>query len=271
MWHVIPPWSWSWLWYRTSGFTKAIVVLLAAMFLHAVLVFIDRLVAFNSAKKHVPVFESPAEAQAIRNAGVFAFLIASAVEAFQSSPSCSHAEVIEFALKSMQRSAALIRARMKNGFSTVATIAAVAPFVGLSGTTIGVLDAFRGGSDTPTGWMIYYGNALGLSLVPTAIGIGVGIVAVWFYNVLVRKLEMFDIDSTAASANVAAYLHAQPRFPSGEGIAALNIPQFASRGARDWEAPYDPHGVLLGVWLVWLYVIATITWTCVWDIAFGYN
>ncbi|MBV9075837.1 MAG: MotA/TolQ/ExbB proton channel family protein [Acidobacteria bacterium] len=143
---------------------------------------------------------------------------------------------------------------MKTGANTLVTIAALAPFVGLAGTVVGLLDALRGGSNTPTGWLIFYGNSIALSLVPTALGLLVGVVSVSSYNHLIRRIELFDVDSTTAVAIIEKQLEADPTCNVGAELP------FGSHVA-DWEATHDTSGVLLtSVWLVWLYVVAAIGW-----------
>ncbi len=46
--------------------------------------------------------------------------------------------------RAMDRSAAIVHEQMKDGVSSLATIATIAPLVGVFGTVIGIANSFRG-------------------------------------------------------------------------------------------------------------------------------
>ena len=71
-----------------------------------------------------------------------------ALSEFQSaSQQVSDAEVIEAAKRGLERSVAIVHAEMKRGLSGLATIGSTAPFVGLFGTVVGIINAFKGIAD----------------------------------------------------------------------------------------------------------------------------
>ncbi len=79
---------------------------------------------------------------------------------------------------------------LTNNISVIATIASSAPYIGLLGTVFGIMLTFysmgqQGMVDTKT---IMIG--LALALKATAMGLLVAIPATWFYNYLVRKVEV---------------------------------------------------------------------------------
>jgi biopolymer transport protein TolQ len=65
--------------------------------------------------------------------------------------------------------------------STLATIGAITPFVGLFGTVWGIIDAFSGLS-TGGGSIEAVAPGIAEALVATAVGLAAAIPAVWFYN-----------------------------------------------------------------------------------------
>ena len=84
----------------------------------------------------------------------------------------------------------------------LATVASSAPFVGLFGTVGGIITAFQKLADPTKG-----GGGIGTvsagiaeALVTTAVGLGVAIIAVWFYNYFTARLDdiTIDIDETAS-------------------------------------------------------------------------
>ncbi len=71
--------------------------------------------------------------------------MATGLSEFQSaSQQVSDADVIEAAKRGLERSVAIVHAEMKRGLSALATIGSTAPFVGLFGTVVGILNAFKG-------------------------------------------------------------------------------------------------------------------------------
>jgi biopolymer transport protein ExbB/TolQ len=85
------------------------------------------------------------------------------------------------------RAASTVHIQMGRGLTSLATIASLAPFVGLFGTVLGIITSFRG---LPTLAMVMRGTSE--SLATTALGLLVAIPAVWFFHYLRGQLEAFD-------------------------------------------------------------------------------
>ena len=72
-------------------------------------------------------------------------VVATGLSEFQSASAQVHdMEVIEAAKRGLDRSIAIVHAEMKRGLSGLATIGSTAPFVGLFGTVVGIINAFKG-------------------------------------------------------------------------------------------------------------------------------
>jgi biopolymer transport protein ExbB/biopolymer transport protein TolQ len=67
---------------------------------------------------------------------------------------------------------------LRRGMSALANVAATAPFVGLLGTTIGILDSFRGGGMAHSAVMSMIAGSIVAALATSALGILVAIPAV---------------------------------------------------------------------------------------------
>ena len=52
-------------------------------------------------------------------------------------------EEIEASKRALERAEAIVHAELKRGISSLATIGSTAPFVGLFGTVVGIINAFR--------------------------------------------------------------------------------------------------------------------------------
>lgn len=73
----------------------------------------------------------------------------------------------------------------------VGTIGAVAPFVGLFGTVLGIMGAFRSISEAGAGGFDIVSGAISEALIATAAGIAVGVEAMVFFNYLQVLLASF--------------------------------------------------------------------------------
>src|SRR5256885_15093078 len=93
--------------------------------------------------------------------------------------------------RSIQRAAALTASDLKKGVSALATIGSTAPFVGLLGTVVGVINAFQGiGAAGSAGIRALMGGLMGANPVyPT--GQVVGVIGVEFYDHLYCPLLDF--------------------------------------------------------------------------------
>jgi len=111
-------------------------------------------------------------------------------------------EVAEVVNRAMERGKERQLAGLRRGMPVLATVASSAPFVGLFGTVGGIITAFQKLADPTKG-----GGGIGTvsagiaeALVTTAVGLGVAILAVWFYNYFTARLDdvTIDIDETAS-------------------------------------------------------------------------
>jgi len=94
---------------------------------------------------------------------------------------------------------------MKRGLGGLATIGSTAPFVGLFGTVVGILNAFRSiASNKATGLGAVAGG-ISEALVTTAIGLFVAIPAVMMYNYLSGRVEAFDVEMDNSSSELVDY------------------------------------------------------------------
>jgi biopolymer transport protein ExbB len=94
---------------------------------------------------------------------------------------------------------------LKRGVSSLATIGSTAPFVGLFGTGIGIINAFRGIASEKSGGLGAVSAGISEALVTTAVGLFVAIPAVWMYNFFTNKLEAFDVEMGNSSSELIDY------------------------------------------------------------------
>ena len=114
-------------------------------------------------------------------------------------------DVIDSVRRAIQRASALTAADLKKGMGSLATIGATAVFVGLLGTTLGVINAFNGIAATGSGGLGAVSAGISEALVGTAVGLFVAIPAVWFYNYLTGRIEFFNVEMDNSSSELVDY------------------------------------------------------------------
>ena len=95
---------------------------------------------------------------------------------------------ITSAERSIEREQFLLANELKSGLGLLATVGATAPFVGLLGTTMGIVNAFQGMSAGGAGLEAITAG-IAEALITTAVGLLVAIPAVWLYNYFSARLE----------------------------------------------------------------------------------
>jgi len=114
-------------------------------------------------------------------------------------------EQIETAQRGCERASTIFNQELKRGLSTLATIATSAPFIGLFGTISGIINAFRGMALTGSGGIGAVASGIAEALVTTGFGIGVAIIALWCYNSLNSKIEVYDAEMSNTSSQIVDF------------------------------------------------------------------
>jgi biopolymer transport protein ExbB/TolQ len=117
----------------------------------------------------------------------------------------SREDLVDSVRRSIQRATALTQSDLKKGVNTLATIGTTAPFVGLLGTVVGVINAFNGIAATGSGGIGAVSAGISEALVETALGLVVAIPAVWFYNYLTGRLDYFNVEMDNSSSELVDY------------------------------------------------------------------
>ena len=100
--------------------------------------------------------------------------------------------------------------QLKSGLGFLATIGSTAPFVGLFGTVVGIINAFRSIAATGSGGMSVVSGGIAEALVSTALGIFVAIPAVVAFNHFTGKVETFHVEMNRASSQLVNSLFKTP-------------------------------------------------------------
>src|SRR5580692_10399159 len=208
------------LWAQMGPLAKLVVILLFLMSALSIGVMIDRLLAYSAARKQSRAF-APAVAGALREGKLdeavkiadrykkshLAKVVVAGLQEFQAHQMSNEisGEEIEASQRALERAEAIVHAELKRGIGTLATIGSSAPFVGLLGTVVGIINAFKGiASEKATGLSAVAGG-ISEALVTTAVGLLVAIPAVWAYNYFTNRVEAFDVEMGNSSSELVDY------------------------------------------------------------------
>jgi len=111
-------------------------------------------------------------------------------------------EQVASAERGCERAQTLYNQELKKGLPVLATIATSSPFVGLFGTISGIINAFRGMALTGSGGIGAVAGGIAEALVTTAFGIGVAIIALWCFNLLNTKIDIYDAEMSNTSSQI---------------------------------------------------------------------
>jgi len=208
------------LWTQMGNLAKAVVIGLFIMSAYSIGVMIDRVLAYSAARKQSRQF-APAVAGALREGKLdeavkiadrykkshLAKVVVAGLQEFQAHQLSSEipGEEIEASKRALERAEAIVHAELKRGVSGLATIGSTAPFVGLFGTVVGIINAFKGISNNKSTGLGAVAGGISEALVTTAIGLFVAIPAVWMFNFFTNKIEAFDVEMGNSSSELIDY------------------------------------------------------------------
>src|SRR3982750_893219 len=173
------------VWGNMGVLAKLVVLVLFIMSAWAIGVMTERVIAYNAARKQSRAF-APAVAGALRegkldeavkiadrfNKSHLAKVVVAGLQEFKAHEMSSEipGEEIEASRRALERSEAIVHAELKRGISTLATIGSTAPFVGLFGTVIGIINAFKGIATEKSAGLGAVSAGISEALVTTAAG-----------------------------------------------------------------------------------------------------
>jgi biopolymer transport protein ExbB/TolQ len=114
-------------------------------------------------------------------------------------------DLLDTVRRSIQRASALTASDLKKGVAALATIGSTAPFVGLLGTVVGVINAFSGIGASGSAGLGAVSTGIAEALIETALGLVVAIPAVWIYNYLTARIEYFNVEMDNSSSELVDY------------------------------------------------------------------
>jgi biopolymer transport protein ExbB/TolQ len=208
------------LWNQMGLPAKLVVILLFIMSIWSLAVMIDRALYFSAARKQSREF-APKVAGALKEGRLdeaikvadrskkshLAEVVTAGLTEFRSfgSGGAITEEQIESSKRALERSEAIVHAKLKKGLGGLATIGSTAPFIGLFGTVVGILNAFKAIATTKSQGLAAVAGGISEALVTTAFGLLVAIPAVMTFNYFTGKVESFDVEMDNSSSELVDY------------------------------------------------------------------
>jgi biopolymer transport protein ExbB/TolQ len=206
--------------YASMGYVaKAVAVVLLIMSMWSLGVGIERFFTYQQARNQSKIF-APQVAKHLKEGRLkdaialstsknyrYSHLAKVVLAEFQqeSGGGMNREDLMDTVRRSIQRASALTASDLKKGVSALATIGSTAPFVGLLGTVVGVINAFQGIGASGSAGLGAVSVGISEALVETALGLVVAIPAVWIYNYLTARIEYFNVEMDNSSSELIDY------------------------------------------------------------------
>jgi biopolymer transport protein ExbB len=113
---------------------------------------------------------------------------------------------INSAERAVEREMLMTIVLIKRGLAVLGTVGATAPFVGLLGTTMGIVNSFEGMATSGGGGLTSIASGVAEALITTAFGLIVAIPAVWAFNYFQTKIDNITAEMTYSSKEMIDYL-----------------------------------------------------------------
>jgi biopolymer transport protein ExbB/biopolymer transport protein TolQ len=199
------------IWAHTGLFARCIIFTLAIMSVASLVVMAERMLVFRKTRKDSRHFaakmgailakgdlQQAANTNMGKDVGHLGRVIGSGLTAYRISPSDKDVAV-ESVARALERQAQREVQSLKRGLGVLATVGSTAPFVGLLGTTMGIVNAFQLMAAAGSGGLGTISAGIAEALITTAFGLLVAIPAVMAYNFLQGWVDARSVDISESS------------------------------------------------------------------------
>ncbi len=218
------------MWHNMGLFAKLIVAAMAVMSVASLLVTGERLLVYLKSKrdsvrfatKLAPILgegnlEAAAEVKAGTDSGHLGRVLAAGLQAYKVAPQDDPDFTFESVSRALERQAQREVANLKRGQGLLATVSSTAPFVGLLGTVMGIVNSFQMMAASGSGGLGTVSAGIAEALVTTAFGLLVAIPAVMAYNYLNTWVDASALDISESSNELLDLVSRQLRHPGARG------------------------------------------------------
>jgi len=206
------------MWAQSGFIAKGVIVILLLLSVYSISVMIEKFRTYQAARKESLEFipklvhclkenqlqHAVETSKKFKKAHIARVVSAGLLEFLnqQEGPTSTSKDIVGAVRRALDKEGALTTAEMKKGLGGLATIGSTAPFIGLFGTVVGIINAFSGMAATGSGGIAAVSAGIAEALITTAFGLLVAIPAVMAFNYFTGRLENFQIEISTASTEV---------------------------------------------------------------------
>jgi len=200
------------LWHHMGLFARLIVAVLGVMSIASLVVMAERLIVFNRSRSESRNFAEKMANTLAKNdlmtvagtkvgdkVGHLGRVIGAGLNALRLSTDKDKDLQVESVARALERQAQREVQSLKRGLGLLATVGSTAPFVGLLGTVMGIVNAFQSMALTGSGGLGTVSAGIAEALITTAFGLLVAIPAVMAYNYLQGWVDARAVDISESS------------------------------------------------------------------------
>ena len=200
------------LWHHMGLFARLIVAVLGVMSVASLVVMAERLIVFNRSRSESRNFAEKMANTLAKNdlmtvagtkvgdkVGHLGRVIGAGLQALRASTDKDKDLQVESVARALERQAQREVQSLKRGLGLLATVGSTAPFVGLLGTVMGIVNAFQSMALTGSGGLGTVSAGIAEALITTAFGLLVAIPAVMAYNYLQGWVDARAVDISESS------------------------------------------------------------------------
>ncbi len=218
------------IWASLSWPGVGVVVTLLLMSIYSIAVMLERYLTFKAAARQSREFV-PRVAEHLRTAQLdealklsqtyrrshLAMVVNSGLQALAAIPEQAPGQMttqaperqmrlkMRKAKRALRRATALKTAELQRGLSALATVGSTAPFVGLFGTVVGIINSFQMMRVADGSGFAAIAGGISEALVTTAFGLVVAIPAVWMFNYFTNRLHGFSVEMNNSADELLDY------------------------------------------------------------------
>jgi biopolymer transport protein ExbB/TolQ len=233
------------MWHGMNNLVRGVVAVLTLQALGCIAVTVDRLILLlvsyrrgrKFAKQAGPAlargdYEGALEVAHKHKASHLAAFIRVGVETYMDKrrKGLPQSRSAELAARALERKGDNLSDSLQRGMNILASTGSTAPFIGLLGTVLGILNAFKLVGQQGSGGLGTIGVAIAEALVVTGYGLMVAIPSVLLFNWLSARIARYEAGLTHARHELADHL-AGGAPGDGDGEADLVVDEPKGRGS----------------------------------------
>ena len=211
------------LWGTMSGLVKGVVIMLTIQALASIAVVVDRLILLALSNKRSKVFAKEAGRKLAggeydtvvkiskeHEGSHLANFIETGLSVFlaRRNDGIDREKSAELANRALERRGEQLSLSLNRGMNILASTGSTAPFIGLLGTVLGILNTFKTMSAEGGGGLDTIGAQIGEALIVTGYGLMVAIPTVLLFNFLSGKIARYEAGLANAGSELIDQLEA---------------------------------------------------------------